>query len=94
MDAKIIFYKQTKLDQNTKFKLRRELLGIEQKSNFARYKYKIEGILNKIPHYRPIDSTIIVQKKDADKIIKTISKYGAEYELFGINIDKAKLVVK
>ena len=31
MNAKIIFYKQTKLDQNTKFKLRRELLGIEQK---------------------------------------------------------------
>jgi len=94
MNAKIIFYKQTKLDQNTKFKLRRELLGIEQKSNFARYKYKVEGILDKIPHYRPIDSAIIMQKKDTDKIIKIIKKYDAEYEVFEIKIDKVKLAIK
>lgn len=91
MDAKIIFYKQDKLDQNTKFKLRRELLGLEQKSNFSRYKYQIKGILNEIPHYRPINSTIITKNKHTTKIKKILKKYGTEYEIYTIKIPKNKL---
>lgn len=91
MDAKIIFYKQDKLDQNTKFRLRRELLGLEQKSNFSRYKYKIKGILNEIPHYRPIKSTIITKNKHIPKIKKILKKYKTEYEIYTIKIPKNKL---
>jgi len=94
MNAKIIFYTQKNLNQNTKFKLRRELLGIEQKSNFSRYKYSIKGILNKIPHYRPIDSTIILKPKDVQKIEKTLKKYDAKYETFDILINQNKLKIK
>ncbi len=94
MDANIIFYKQKNLDQNSKFKLRRKLLGIEQKSNFSRYKYKVEGALDKIRHYRPVDSTIIIQKNDANIIIDILKEFKAEFEIFDIKIPKIKLMSK
>ena len=94
MKAKIIFYKQDKLDQNTKFKLRRDLLGIKQKSNFSQYDYKINGILDKIPSYRPIDSTIIVENKDLTKIKTVLKRYNAYYEVFNTEISSDKLRIK
>ncbi len=94
MNARIIFYKQEKLDQNTKFKLRRDLLGIEQKSNFARYKYKIPGLLDKIPNYKPVKSTIIVKNEDLSKIKNVLNEYNAEYEIFEIKIPITKLSQK
>lgn len=91
MDTNIIFYKQKGLDQNTKFKLRRELLGIEQKSNFSRYKYKINGLLDEIPHYRPVDSTIIVKKEDVPRIKELLKKYKVTVEVFEVRIPETKL---
>lgn len=94
MNAKIIFYKQEKLDQNTKFKLRRDLLGTEQKSNFSRYKYKIPGLLDKIPYYKPVKSAIIAKNKDISKIKKVLNDYNAEYEVFEIKIPVTKITQK
>lgn len=91
MGKKIIFYKQDGLDQNTKFKLRRELLGLEQKSNFSQYKYKVKGILDEIPHYRPVNSTIIVKNEDVDKIKKILNKYNVKLEIFEVKVPNSKL---
>ena len=91
METRIIFYKQLGLDQNTKFKLRRELLGLEQKSNFSRYKYDVKGFLNEIPCYRPVNSTIIVRKKDVKKIKEIFSKYNVSSEVFEIKVPESKL---
>jgi hypothetical protein len=92
MEAKIIFYNQNELDQNTKFKLRRELLGVKQKSNFSRYEYKVEGILNKIPNYRPVNSSIIVESKNVKIILSILAKFNAKYEVFDINLPKSKMI--
>jgi hypothetical protein len=92
MEAKIIFYNQNELDQNTKFKLRRELLGVKQKSNFSRYEYKVEGILNKIPNYRPVTSSIIVESKNVKIILSILAKFNAKYEVFDINLPKSKMI--
>ena len=91
MDTKIIFYKQNKLTQNAKFKLRKDLLGIEQMSNFSRYSYHIEGILDKIPNYKPIKSSIIIEKKNLKLIKNILTKYNATFEVFDIKIPKSKL---
>ncbi len=92
MDAKIVFYKQDKLTQNTKFELRRALLGVKQKSNYSRYSYKVEGLLDKIENYRPVKSSIIIEKKNLKKIIDILVKFNAEYEEFDIKIPKSKLI--
>lgn len=94
MEARIVFYRQDELDQNTKFRLRRDLLGLEQKSNFSRYKYKINGILDKLDHYRPVNSTIIVKKKDIKQVKEVLRKYNTKYEVFVIKIPRNKLVKK
>jgi len=94
MNAKIVFYKQNNLDQNSKFKLRRELLGLKQKSNFSRYTYKVKGILDDIPHYKPTDSAIIIENKHLNKIKKTLNKHKINYEVFNINLSKDKLTLK
>ena len=86
MTTNVIFYRQEGLDQNTKFKLRRELLGLQQKSNFSQYKYEVRGLLQTIPHYRPINSTIIVKEKDIPKIKIILDKYGVKTEIFEIII--------
>lgn len=91
MNTKVIFYKQDMLDQKTKFKLRRELLGLEQKSNFSQYKYAVKGILNNIPHYRPVNSTIIVKNEHVAEIKKILKKYKTTIEIFDINIPSTKL---
>lgn len=91
MDARIIFYKQDGLDQNTKFMLRRDLLGLEQKSNFARYKYEVKGLLDTIPHYKPVRSTIIVEDKNVANITTVLTKYKATFEVFDIKVPRTKL---
>lgn len=93
MTTNVIFYRQEGLDQNTKFKLRRELLGLEQKSNFSQYKYEVQGLLQTIPHYRPINSTIIVKEKDTPKIKTLLEKYGVKTEIFEIMIPEKLLKI-
>lgn len=94
MEAKIVFYKQDKLDQNPKFRLRRELLGLEQKSNFSRYCYKESGLLDRIPHYRPVDSTMIIENKNLNKVKMVLNKYAFTYETFSIKIPISRLAKK
>jgi hypothetical protein len=92
MKAKIIFYKQDELNQNTKFNLRRKLLGIKQKSNFSRYEYHVDGILDKIPNYRPVNSSIIVASRDSKAIEDILTEFNAKYEVFDIELPKSKLI--
>ena len=91
MKAKIVFYCQEKLSQNEKFKLRRELLGIDQQSNYGRYQYKVEGLLNKISNYRPVRSSIIIAKSNLNEVIDLIKKFDIKIEVFDIEIPKSKL---
>ncbi len=94
MEAKIVFYKQEKLNQNGKFNLRRDLLGLEQKSNFGRYKYKVKGLLDEIPHYKPADSAIIIEPKKLSLVKEILSKHNVFYEIFNIEISANKLKMR
>lgn len=67
-------------------KFKRELLGYKDHSNMGKYNYQREGILSKIPNYRPIRSVIIIKEKDKNKIISLLKKYKAKYDVFGVEI--------
>ncbi|HDN84131.1 MAG TPA: hypothetical protein ENG47_00050 [Candidatus Aerophobetes bacterium] len=47
-----------------------KLWGYKDKSNFGKYTYKREGLLDKIPHISPIKGVIIVRGKDYKKIFE------------------------
>ncbi|RLE15146.1 hypothetical protein DRJ04_00955 [Candidatus Aerophobetes bacterium] len=69
--GRIIIYKIKKeLPPGIKSRISQKLLGYKDKSNFGKYTYKREGLLDKIPHLSPIRGVIIVRGKDYKKIFE------------------------
>ena len=91
MKAKLIHYDLSKLEQIDKVLVKRLLFGYTEYSNNSKYKYKREGILKEIPHFKLTKAVIIVGIRDASKITKILRKIKAKYSLFNIEIDKSKL---
>ena len=94
MDAKLICYDLSKLSQIEKVEVKRALFGYTEYSNNAKYTYKREGILNKIPAIKPIKAVIIVQNGDEKLIIKSLKKYKAKYYVYSVDIPKFKSSIK
>lgn len=92
MKAKIVFYHQERLNQNEKYQLRKALLGADQKSNYGNYQYRIKGLVDKIPSYRPVNSSIIVLNEDLDKVINILNKFKIKNETFSIEIQKSVIM--
>ena len=90
MNAKLICYDLSKLSQIEKVEIKRALFGYTEYSNNAKYTYKREGILNKIPSIKPIKAVIIVKNGDEKLIIKPLRKYNAKYYLYNVDISKFK----
>jgi mRNA-degrading endonuclease RelE of RelBE toxin-antitoxin system len=91
MNAKIVCYTLKKADDKIRSKFKREFFGYEDKSNRGQYNYKREGLVNQILNLRPVRSTIIVQNKDVNKVIKLLKKYDAEIKLYDIIINENEL---
>jgi len=69
--GRIIIYRIKKeLPSGVKSRLLQKLWGYKDKSNFGKYTYKREGLLDKIPHISPTRGVIIVRGKDYKKIFE------------------------
>ncbi len=88
MKAKIIFYTQKDLKPRDRTKFKKEFSGHNDSSHGGRYKYKIEGLLDKIKYIKPCHGAIIVNIKDAKKIIEIIAKYNIKYTQYGTELTK------
>lgn len=68
--GRIIIYKVKRhLPPGIKSRLSQKLLGYKDKSNFAKYTYKREGLLSSIPHMSPLRGVLIVRARDIKKIL-------------------------
>jgi hypothetical protein len=90
MNAKLICYDMSKLNQIEKVEIKRALFGHTEYSNNAKYTYKREGILDKIPSLKPIKAVIIVKNGDEKPILNILKKYGAKYYQYDVDIPKLK----
>ena len=90
MKAKLITYSLVNLPISKQNQFRKEFNGHNDVSHHGRYKYRRDGLLNKIPHLKPSRSTIIVPIKEYAKIINLIKKYKAKVKVFDIQIDKSE----
>ena len=71
--GRIIIYKVRKhLPAGIKSRLSQKLSGYEDKSNFAKYTYKREGLLDKIPHMSPLRGVLIIRPRDIKKIYELL----------------------
>lgn len=55
-----------------------ELSGRQNRSNYGRYTYYREGLLDRIPHIKPVRSAIVVLPEFAEEILELLRKYRAE----------------
>lgn len=59
--------------------LSRALHGYTDYSNHGKYRYKREGLLNKIPYYKVFSGVFILKENDSDKFIELLKRYDVEY---------------
>lgn len=77
MKAKLFTYSTEKLDPTERSILSKRINGYLDKSNKARYTYKRQGIVEKVPHIKITNKTFIIRNRDFSLINKEIRKYGA-----------------
>ncbi len=93
MKAKLICYTLGNVNHQIRSKFKREFFGYLDKSNKGNYKYYREGLISSIPNSRPIRSSIIIEKKNEEKIIEFLKKYNAEIKKYDIIIDENELQI-
>ena len=91
MKAHIIFYDISQLSAAKKEKVLTALWGKQQQSYYGKYKYRIGGILDKIPHTKPAKSAVIIKSTDHPKIIKLFKKHGVKSTTFKTTVKKKVL---
>ena len=88
MKAKIITYSTEKLTPTQRSILSKRINGYLDKSNKAKYKYKREGTITKLPHIKISNKTFIIKEKDFPLIHKTIKQLKATIKVWNIEIKK------
>jgi hypothetical protein len=79
MVGKIIIFRVLKnTDHNTVNLFCKKFYGQKTSSHKGKYRYRLKGFLDDIPHIRLIRGVIIVLEKDASKVIKFLSEFNAE----------------
>lgn len=86
MQARLFCYKLGNVDEATRNKFRKELLGHKDSSHGGKYQYRRKGILSKIWNKKPIRSVIIVKEKDAESLRQFFVKYNATFEIFKVTL--------
>jgi len=91
MDAKLIVYELSNLDQYHKVLVNRALFGYIDNSNKGAYQYKRKGILSEMRHVRLLRGVVIVRPGDKNKIINTLNKHGVKSKVFNIAVKQSML---
>jgi hypothetical protein len=89
MKAKVIFYSQKEIKPKDRTQFKKELAGHNDASHGGRYKYKIEGILDKIKHIRPANASLILKKEDCKKVLSLMKKYSVNYVSYDIDVPQS-----
>lgn len=69
-------------------KFQEKLNGRDNKSNFGKYTYHRDGLLDRIPHIKPVRSVIVVLPESAGEILDLLKRYGAEIFARDIILEK------
>jgi hypothetical protein len=88
MKAKIISYSIKNQSVSVQNSLRKILIGHNAVSHGGKYKYRIDGILDKIKHIKPSRSTLITSLKDSNIILNILKEHNAIIKTYDIQINK------
>lgn len=94
MKAKAIFYSQKEIKPKERTKFKKELVGHNDSSHGGRYRYRIQGLLDKIQYIKPSNATLILKGEDYKKAINLMRKYSIKYTTYNIEVPKSHFVNK
>ncbi len=57
----------------------RKLYGYDDPSNYSKYHYHREGLLERIPSVRYEKGLVMIREEDLDTVVSFIKKYNADY---------------
>ncbi|KXB03099.1 hypothetical protein AKJ47_02850 [candidate division MSBL1 archaeon SCGC-AAA261G05] len=84
MMGNIIVYRQPSSSKSRQ--LSRSLHGYVDKSNYGKYTYERDGLLDKIPYRKLIKGVFIVRERDLQKFVELLEKYQAEYNVRNVEL--------
>ena len=88
MKAKLVTYSTNGLSSTERSILSKRINGYLDKSNKAKYMYKREGLISKLPHIKVANKAFIIRKKDFSLVSKELKKHKAEAKSWDIEIKK------
>jgi len=91
MKARLITYTISKQSISVQNQLRKQLIGHNDTSHKGKYKYRRNGLLDKIRHLKPSKNTIIAPLNESEQIIKLLNKYNATIRIYDIQIKESDL---
>ena len=88
--GKIICYnlKPANLTRKEIDKFQEELSGRDNRSNYGKYTYRREGLLDRIPHIKPIRAVLVVPPEFSGDVLSLLRKYRAEIFARDILLEK------
>lgn len=84
MIGKIVAYRQPSSSKSRQ--LSRSLHGYVDKSNYGKYTYERDGLLDKIPFRKLIKGVFVVRERDLQKFVDLLEKYQAEYYVRNVEL--------
>ncbi|MCZ7383981.1 MAG: hypothetical protein O8C63_04430 [Candidatus Methanoperedens sp.] len=75
----IVFRFPKKTNQKNLNQFCKKFYGQETSSQGRKYHYRRKGLLDDIPHIKLIGGVIIVSNENADRLIRFLNDYGAEF---------------
>lgn len=86
MKAKLITYSTENLSPTQRSILSKRINGYTDKSNKARYNYKREGVITKLPHIKVTNKTFIITEQDFPLVSKELRNHKAKLKCWSIEI--------
>lgn len=80
MLAVIVLFRLPKGSSNAEHQqFRRRLYGRDASTWSGKYRYRLKGLLDEIPHVRFISGAIMIRKEDLPKVEDLLQDFSAEY---------------
>ena len=86
MKAKLITYSTNGLSSTERSILSKKINGYLDKSNKAKYMYRRDGLISKLPHIKVANKAFIIRKKDFFLVSKELKKHRVEVKSWDIDI--------
>ena len=88
--GQLIIFKTNKLAKTEQVKLSKRLYGYRDRSQYSKYLYNRQGVLDSTPHIIPLGrkAILVTKPQDAQLVIQLLEEYGAQIYVRRIELEE------